>query len=197
MSLRDVTIAWDGKRWLASANDVTHRKRAEDLGNLKKVSWDETCLVGRWLVFTCSRRPLCRCHVCWWGRWKSQNRKIVPLSPYVEEPLNSKVIKGFIPEQRSRKCFSCFEIPIFYLYGHSMYVSHIALSWLWYNDSVTFWFVTETWGINCKQNDNQKMHSELINYYSEKFPVLHRASNIGWQYIHSLASEVEHSGKGI
>ena len=32
------------------------------------------------------------------------------LSPYVEEPLNSKVIKYFVPELRSRKCFSCFEI---------------------------------------------------------------------------------------
>ena len=41
-------------------------------------------------------------------RWKSQNRKIVPLSPYVEEPLNSKVIKSFVPEQRSRKCFFVF-----------------------------------------------------------------------------------------
>ena len=27
---------------LASANDATHRKRAEDFENLKKVSWDET-----------------------------------------------------------------------------------------------------------------------------------------------------------
>ena len=35
VSLRDVTIARDGKRGLASANDVTHRKSAEDLGNLK------------------------------------------------------------------------------------------------------------------------------------------------------------------
>ena len=52
------------------------------------------------------------------GRWKSQNRKNMYLSPYVEEPLNSKVIKIFVPELRSRKCFSCFEIPMFYLYGH-------------------------------------------------------------------------------
>ena len=43
-------------------------------------------------------------------RWKSQNRKNVYLSPYVEEPLNSKVIKSFIPELRSCKCFLCFEI---------------------------------------------------------------------------------------
>ena len=36
------------------------------------------------------------------------------------------------PPCRSRKRFSCFEIPMFYLYGHSMYVSHIVISWLWY-----------------------------------------------------------------
>ena len=35
--------------------------------------------------------------------------------PYVET-FNSKVIKGFIPELRSRKCFSCFGIPMFYVY---------------------------------------------------------------------------------
>ena len=51
--------------------------------------------------------------------------------PYVEEPLNSKVIKSFVPELRSRKCFSCFEIPMFYviyviyiyIYELSMYIS--------------------------------------------------------------------------
>ena len=49
-------------------------------------------------------------------RWKSQNRKNVYLSPFVEEPFNSKVIKSFVPELRNRKCFSCFEIPMFYVY---------------------------------------------------------------------------------
>ena len=38
------------------------------------------------------------------------------LSPYVKKPLNSKVIKSFVPELRSRKCFSCFGIPMFYVY---------------------------------------------------------------------------------
>ena len=106
--LRDVTIARDGKLRLASANDVTHRKRAEDLGRFwKSQSWDETCLGGRRLVFACSRRPLWRVPHVLWGRcrWKSQNRKIVHLSPYVEEPLNSKVIKSFVPELRSRYVF--------------------------------------------------------------------------------------------
>ena len=68
------------------------------------------------------------------GRCKSQNRKNVYLSPYVEEPLNSKVIKGFVPELRS-KCFSGFEIPMFYIYiyiyEHYMSISHIRI-WLWY-----------------------------------------------------------------
>ena len=49
------------------------------------------------------------------GRWKGRNRKNVYLSPYVEKPLNSKVIKSFVPELRSRKCFSCFGIPMFYV----------------------------------------------------------------------------------
>ena len=51
------------------------------------------------------------------------------ISLYVEEPLNSKVIKSFVPELRSRKCFSCFEIPIFYVYmsyEHSLSISHIS-----------------------------------------------------------------------
>ena len=66
-------------------------------------------------MFVCSRGP--------WagvardaGQMKKQNRKNVYLSPYVEEPLNSKVIKSVVPELRSRKCFSCFEIPMFYVY---------------------------------------------------------------------------------
>ena len=36
----------------------------------------------------------------------------VSLSPYVEKPFNSKVIKSFVPELRSRKCFLCFGIPM-------------------------------------------------------------------------------------
>ena len=76
-----------------------------------------------------------RCCTRWGGgRWKSQNRKNVYLSPYVEESLNSKVIKSSVPEQRSRKCFSCFfEIPMFYVYIYiyiwTLYV-HFAYPYL-------------------------------------------------------------------
>ena len=64
-------------------------------------------------------------HVLGWGRWKSQNGKNVYLSPYVEEPLNSKVIKSFIPELRSRKVFfvfrdSCHIYVYIYIYIYIM-----------------------------------------------------------------------------
>ena len=86
----------------------------------KSVSWVEFCLgEDGWLSL--ARRSqasgLCAgCYKCWGGWWKSQNRKNVYLSPYVEEPLNSKLMKSFVPELRSRKCFSCFEIPMFHVY---------------------------------------------------------------------------------
>ena len=60
-----------------------------------------------------------------WGgcctRWGTDEKARIEricnsLSLHVEEPLNSKVIKSFVPELRSRKCFSCFEIPMFYIY---------------------------------------------------------------------------------
>ena len=72
----------------------------------------------RRVTFACSPRPCGRCHT----RWKSQNRKNVYLSPYVEEPFNSKVIKSFVPELRNRKCFSYFGIPMFYVY--MLWTSH-------------------------------------------------------------------------
>ena len=111
-------------RWetgLQSSNDITHQKRSEDLGGFCKGQWVELRYASEkdgWL--SVAREAL----------GKSQHRKIVPLSPYVEEPLNSKVIKSFVPEQRSRMCFSCFEIPMFYvyIYEHYMSISHIAVS---------------------------------------------------------------------
>ena len=126
VSLRDVTIAQMGNG-LASANDLTHRKRAEDFVRFWKKSFSrvETCLGRRRLSFACSRRPwaVVARDVEGGGRLKSQNRENVYLSPYVDEPLKSKVIENFVPELRSRKCFSCFEIPMFYvIYICTLYV---------------------------------------------------------------------------
>ena len=38
------------------------------------------------------------------------------LSLYIEKPFNSRVIKCFVSELRSHKCFSCFGNPMFYVY---------------------------------------------------------------------------------
>ena len=112
-------------RWetgLESANDVTHPKRSRRiLGILKKVSWVENLDSEReGSAFARSLKtglwPCSGCHTCCGGRWKSQHRMIVPLFPYVEKPFNSKEIKSFVPELRIRKYFSCFGIPMFYVY---------------------------------------------------------------------------------
>ena len=109
VSVRDVTIAQmeNGARECGWRHDF------------EKVSWVLFCLGKRRSTFGAHRDQTnlratgavrdVR------GRWKSQNRKNVYLTPYVEEPLNSKVIKGFVLELRSRKCFSCFGIPMFYI----------------------------------------------------------------------------------
>ena len=78
------------------------------------------------------------CHTCWGGgRWKSQNRKIVPLSPYVEEPLNSKVIKSFVPEQRSCQVFFVFrDSYVLSLWTFDGRFTHSRIC-LWYNGKGT------------------------------------------------------------
>ena len=52
------------------------------------------------------------------------------LSPYVEKPLNSKVIKSFVPELRGRKCFSCFGIPMLSIYELWTFYVHFTYSWM-------------------------------------------------------------------
>ena len=119
--------------WLASSNDIMHRKHAEDFGNLKKVRRVENWTPDEKGWLSLARGGLGQVSHEMGGRWKSQNRKIVPLSPYVEKPLDSKVMKSFVPELRSRKCFSYFEIPMFYVYIYiyiwTLYV-HFAYAYL-------------------------------------------------------------------
>ena len=124
---------------LLSAGDVTHRKRVEDLGRFWKSQWVEMRHAsGEDGWFSLARGDLCGgCHTSWGGRWKSQNRKIVPLSLYVEEPLNSKVIKSFVPEQRSRYVFfefrdsyvlSLWTFDVRFTHSHIMAMVHLSYS---------------------------------------------------------------------
>ena len=65
-----------------------------------------------------------------WGRWKSQHRKIVPLSLCLKT-LNSNVIKSFVPELRNRKCFSCFGIRMFYVYMLWTFYVRFTYPYIW------------------------------------------------------------------
>ena len=85
------------------------------LGILKKVrSWFLQSEEEGWLLLACS--GLVAGATCVGGTNGKASKERLCLSPYVEKPFNSKVIKRFVPELRSRKCFSCFGIPIFYVY---------------------------------------------------------------------------------
>ena len=68
------------------------------------------------------------------GRWKNHHRKIVPLSPYVEELLNSKVIKSFLPELRRRYVFFMFpDSYVVCIYVMNILCTfHVSVSWVWY-----------------------------------------------------------------
>ena len=90
----------------------------------------EFFLGGRRLTFAPSPRPCGRCRT-WFGADGKVSIERWYLSPYVEKPLNSKVIKSFVPELRSRECFcvSGFLCSMYICYEHSMYVSHIHV-WL-------------------------------------------------------------------
>ena len=118
VSLRDVTISRDGKQGCTVRMTSRTGSARRILGDFEKVriKLRQDTRRDRWLSL--ARGSLGRVsHEMGEGRWIGRNRKIVPLSSYVEEPLNSKVIKSFVPEQRSRKCFSCFEIPMYiYIY---------------------------------------------------------------------------------
>ena len=121
VSFRDVKIKIPYKMWPWDVNDVMHRKRARRIRGIwkKSVSWVFASEEDGWhseLAEALWRVPHVVVVVGGVGRWKSLHRKIVYLSPYVEKPFNSKVIKSFVPELRSRKCSSCFGIPMLSIY---------------------------------------------------------------------------------
>ena len=82
---------------------------AEDFGDFEKVCWVEFYLGGRRWTFARSLRPCGRCHTCSGGGADGKviiERLCISL-PYVET-FNSKVIKGFVHELRSRNVFFVF-----------------------------------------------------------------------------------------
>ena len=136
VSLRDVTVARDRKRGYTVR--VTSRTRSawRILGDFEKVSELKTCPRTRRLTFACSQNLCGGCHTCWEGGADEKARiERLYLSPYVEEPLNLKVIKKV--RTRTEKPLRVFRISRFlcsmwymyiYIYEHYMSISHTAIS---------------------------------------------------------------------
>ena len=98
--------------WMASC---TGSVRGVFWGIWKKISELSLAVWRRRVTFACSPRLCGGCHTCWRGDGKASIERLC-LSLYVEKPFNSKVIKSFVPELRSRLCSLCFGIPMFYEY---------------------------------------------------------------------------------
>ena len=107
VSFRDVKIKIPEKEWChapeAHAEDFEKVVELRTRHRTRRVDFQGTLRPDEFARYGDRTR--------WGGRWKSQNRKNVYLSPYVEEPLNSKLIKGFVPELRSRYVFFVFRDP--------------------------------------------------------------------------------------
>ena len=118
-----------------------HRKRARRIwGDLKKSLELSVAVRSRRVTFASSQWPCGGCHACC-GEGADGKASIerFSLPPHVEKPFNSKVIKCFVPELRSRKCFSCFGIPMFYIYIYLMKILctfHISTSWVCYKCTI-------------------------------------------------------------
>ena len=144
MSFRDVTIKITD-RGCDQGCEWCHALEAWAEIWEKSVSWVPAREEEGWLSRLVMARRICVLrapHVSGVESWlykSSLHRRIVSLSPYVEKPFNSKVIKSFVPELRNRKCF-CVLGFLYYLYmdimkvlrtGMNMSISRIHV-WLCY-----------------------------------------------------------------
>ena len=131
-------------RWetgLESANDVTHRKRTVDLGNFEEgqLSWflPRKKTVGFRLIAEARPVVLWRVpHVLGVGDGKVIIERLCISLSYVET-FNSKVIKGFVPELRSRYVFFVFrDSYVLCIYVMNILCTfHVAISWLCNNST--------------------------------------------------------------
>ena len=93
----------------------------------KSVSWD-------WDLGEVRRICALRALYMMWGRVDGKvSIGRLCLSPYVEKPFNSKVIKSFVPELRSRKCFLCFRIPMLSICALWTFYVHFTYSYMIYD----------------------------------------------------------------
>ena len=151
---RDVEIEtpdwkYDQEMWMTSWQKVwgeIWEKSVSWVPAWEEEGWFSGLIVARRICAL--RAPRVSCVESW--RCKiSQHRRIVSLSPYVEKPFNSKLIKSFVPVLRSRKCFFVFQdsyviyiCPLWTLWTFCVPVwiclFHVFMYGLCYNSKVTY-----------------------------------------------------------
>ena len=123
MSFTDIKIKIPGP---GNVNDVMHRKRARMvLGDLKKVSWVLQSEEEGWLSLARSGLVEGAARDGGGADGKVIIERFCISLPYVKT-FNSKVIKSFVTELRSRECFSCFGIPTLSMYVRYGHYEHFA-----------------------------------------------------------------------
>ena len=118
VSFRNVTIKIPEEDMTRDVRDVTLRKRGLKFEKKQFVEIETWAKRDEFVGY--GRRT-------WFGADGKVSIERLCLTPYVEKPFNSKVIKSFVPELRSLQCFrvSVFLCYIWTFYEHYMYVSHI------------------------------------------------------------------------
>ena len=141
MSLRDVTIAQmgnGGSRVRMTSRTRSARKIWGDFEKVSRVEMRPALGEDGWFLLACG--DLCgRCHICWGGADEKARIERLCLSlSLCRRTFKLKDNKVSYLNKEVVTCLSNFVILMFYLYGHSMYISHVAISWLWYTALFSF-----------------------------------------------------------
>ena len=101
-------------------NDVTHRKRGLRFEKRRRLTFGD----HRGLTAGAARDG-------GGTEWKVSIERLC-LSSNIEKPFNSKIIKSFVPELRSRECFFVFrDSYVLCIYVMNiLYLFHISISWV-------------------------------------------------------------------
>ena len=133
MSFRDVTIKIPDRGYYQGCEWRSAPEAWAEIWE-KSVCWIPAWEEEGWLSGLVVARRICVLRaprISWVESWRcksSQHRRIVSLSPYIERPFNLKIMKGFVPELRSRECFLCFAIPILYMCVMDIIISYLPTS---------------------------------------------------------------------
>ena len=164
VSFRDVKIKIpESKIWPGDVNDVMHRKRARRIWGIweKSVSWVLASEDGRLSGLVETRPIVCGvgrdAHVV--GQMKKSAKKYCVSLSLCRITFNSKVIKSFVPELRSRKCFLCFRIPMLSI--NELWTFHVYFTYPYHG------FITNGWyAIKLNQTKRNTIISPLPYFFT-------------------------------